>query len=95
MTTTTIRSLAIRFLQKPRTTQKGIIADLGLREPKDRDISLVDGYGRSVKHTGLHEYQLTPVRPKPKPTFTVEFKVENGMSEHIFDLLSGRESHGT
>lgn len=33
-----LRALAVRFLQKPRTTQKGIIDDLGLREDGDRDI---------------------------------------------------------
>lgn len=33
-----LRTLAARFLQKPRTTQKGIIADLGLREDGDHDI---------------------------------------------------------
>ncbi|WP_136057281.1 hypothetical protein [Microbacterium sp. K24] len=56
-----------------------------------RTVGIVDGYGRSVEHTGLHEYRLEPVRPKPKPTYRVEFKVENTMSDELRDLLFGRE----
>lgn len=52
-------------------------------------VTYVDGLGRNVKHHGLHEYLLEPVKPKPKPQFSIDFKFENRMSDELINLFFG------
>ncbi len=85
--------VAMTVAEDRRTARFDVIA--GWRPGCQRlEITTVtDGYGRTIPSTPPH----TVIRPapRPEPQFTMEFEVENRMSAETWDLLTGRESHGT
>lgn len=54
--------------------------------------TVVDGYGRRLKPLSVQS--IAPVKPKPKPQFSVSFKAAHRMADGIWDLLTVRVRDG-
>jgi hypothetical protein len=57
--------------------------------------SVIDGWGRPVPNERPHMVLRPAEPPTPEPTFSMQFKVENTMSNELWDMLFGRDRDGT
>lgn len=57
--------------------------------------TITDGWGRPVPGATPQSVIRPAERPRPEPTFSMQFKVENTMSDELWDMLFGRDRDGT